>query len=272
MLKSVLLHLDGSWGSCCVMELGANVAQSHGARVRGLSILDTREMNEMASSGAVACAASEAGKLVVAELRQTVCHQTFERFYQQTDLDCASRGTQGNPLDVLVREAHFHDLLITSHPAMNLNADGFLQPREQLELTERTGHPHYISRGENVAPERALLVYDGTEASARAIRAFLTQDPLPAAHCRLLGVDTVASPGDRRLKAMTEYCQARRSEMEVGCLRGSSRRVLIPYAKKWEADLVVLGITRPSRLFGRFFGQSALDLLYRSSHDLYLMA
>ena len=70
---------------------------------------------------------------------------------------------------------------------------------------------------------------------------------------------------------MRDYCQAQRDDLEMGCLSGSARRVLIPYAEKWEADVLVLGIPPSLGLWSRLTGATPLDILQKTKHDLYLV-
>jgi nucleotide-binding universal stress UspA family protein len=48
------------------------------------------------------------------------------------------------------------------------------------------------------------------------------------------------------------------------------RRLLIPYAEQWQADLIVLCAGRGNALLRRMFGNAALDVLNETSCALYL--
>jgi nucleotide-binding universal stress UspA family protein len=172
-------------------------------------------------------------------------------------------------MEALPREARYHDLVITSHSAPGQVEPGELSPREIIELLLRCVQPMLVTRGTRDRLDRVLLVYDGSDSSGRAIRSFLAHEILPEADVRLLCVGPAADPEGRTLQAMAEYCRTRRPDLETGNLCGSVRRVLLPYAEKWQADLIVMGVTRTSGLLGRLIGQSTLDVLRQSDLALY---
>lgn len=271
MLKRVLLHLSGSFGADQVIELGARISYRTSASLRGLSILDTSGLKNAGHLDSAAYAVSESHRIAHAERRQRISHQQMEQVGQRYQIDFDTLGIEGNPIQSLVREAQYHDLLITRSPDQARQLPGELNAPELIELVVKTRQPVYISRGSNISPSRFLLVYDGSESSARVIRTFLTQKPVRNAHCRLLGVGAAADPSSKLLLSMREYCEARHDDLEVGRLPGSLRKVLIPYARKWAPDVVVMGVPRSMGLWRRIRGHVALDFLHHTQFDLYLM-
>ncbi|MEW4456327.1 universal stress protein [Bremerella sp. JC817] len=271
MLKSVLLHLSGSFGCDRVIELGARIAQCNGARLRGLSVLDTSSLQSAGQSVSAAHAISDFGRLAHAERGQAYSHEQLSEIAEKLEVPFDSIGIAGNAIESLVREAQFHDLLVTAAPAQDNRSPVDMPAWQLIDLVVKGRQPTYISRGMNTQPRRVLLPYDGTEAAARAIRSFLIHDPLQDSQCRLLGVGLAAHERSKSLQAMREYCEARRPDLEVGCLPGSVRRVLIPYASKWGADVIALGVPRTYGLWTRFLGQLSLDVLNRTHLDLFLV-
>jgi len=273
MLKSVLLHLDGSRRAQRVIDLGMALAYPAAARVRGLSVVDTRRLDEMVASESAVYATTEVQRLSGATQRQAAVHEVLDRMSGAVGIECDTKGLRGDPLVVLPREAKYHDLVITSHaPAKERIEPGELSAWELVDLLMRGVVPMLVTRGAERSPGRVLLVYDGTEASGRAIRTFLSQEIFPEADCRLLCVGGAADSQGRTLRDMAEYCRIRRPELETGSLRGPIRRVLLPYAEKWQAEMVVMGVSRRRGFFGRLIGQSALDVLKQSDLALYATA
>ncbi len=215
---------------------------------------------------------AESGKRAHQELRQSFSHDQLIEAGERFDVDITSCSMEGDTIACLVREAQFHDLLVSCCPAHGEAFAHDLTPWQHLELTARSRLPHFISRGINHRPDRVLLVYDRSDASARAIRTFLTQNPLPEARCRLLGIGTAANQKSPAFQAMREYCQTQRDDLETGCLAGPVRRVLLPYAQKWEADVLVGGIPPNLGFWSRLTGAIPLDILQRTQYDLYLVS
>jgi nucleotide-binding universal stress UspA family protein len=116
------------------------------------------------------------------------------------------------------------------------------------------------------------LVSDGTNASARAIREFLRQNLFPESELRLLAIGSTEQRARNMLREMVDYCRGRQVSLESGWICGSPRRVIIPYAHKWGADLVVLGVTRKSPLVRRLFGDPAQRVLEETNLALYVIA
>lgn len=271
MLKRVLLHLSGSFGADQVIELGAMISHRTSARLRGLSILDTSGLQKDGHLVSAAYTVSESRRIAHAERRQMISHQQMIQVGQQYQLDFDTLGIEGDPIQSLVREAQYYDLLITRSAERARRLPGELNASELINLVLKSRQPVYISRGTNTNPRRVLLVYDGSESSARAIRSFLTQKPIKHAHCRLLGIGAAAEPNAKLLRSMRDYCEARQSDLEVGCLAGSLRKVLIPYAQKWAPDVVAMGVPSATGLWSRIRGHVSLDFLNRTQFDLYLM-
>lgn len=271
MLKSVLVHLSGCSGCDRAIELAALIAQGAYARLHGLSALESQDSQSSERIVSAAHMLAESGQRAHLELRQSFSHDHLLEVGARLEIEATSRGTEGDTIENLVRESQYHDLLVSCCPIQGQSYPYDLTPWQHLELTARSRLPHYVSRGILSTPQRVLLVYDRSDASARAIRSFLAQNPLPDAHCRLLGIGAAANQKSNAFQAMRDYCQTQRYDLETGCLVGPVRRVLIPYANKWEADLLVLGIPPNLGFWSRLTGSIPLDILQRTEHDLYLV-
>jgi nucleotide-binding universal stress UspA family protein len=143
---------------------------------------------------------------------------------------------------------------------------------ELIDLLARGVQPMLIVRRKRHSLSRVLLVYDGSPAAGRAIRSALSQSLYPKAEYRLLAVGPSEVQARESLAEMTDYCSAYRIDLETGCVCGSLRRVLIPYARKWQADLLVMGVTRGNRVLRSVFGEVAQDVLNKSPCALYAVA
>jgi nucleotide-binding universal stress UspA family protein len=68
---------------------------------------------------------------------------------------------------------------------------------------------------------------------------------------------------------MVPYCRSREESLEVGVIQGQAQRVVVPYAEKWKADLILLGVNRRSRVLRRLFGETARHVLTKTSCSLF---
>jgi nucleotide-binding universal stress UspA family protein len=245
MLTSLLLYLRGSC-SANVINVGVDLARAASARLRGLTLVDTRRSLE-------ACHSESAVYADIAQQRQAMIEQRHVRLRRdlsaaclEADLDFDLRRVAGDPFKILPRESQFHDLVVTSlgRGTKRLRADAERRGRELLRLLQAGMRPLIVVPSDKRQLERVLLVYDGSEASGQAIRSYLDLDPIPAAELRLLAIGPNEDAARHSLRDMADYCSARRKRFETGCVRGSLRRILAPYAGRWQADLVVLGVDR----------------------------
>lgn len=274
MLESVLLPLNTNPSAEQAIQLGVQLAQQWKARVRGLTLLDTRRLESVVSAceGAI-YASDEFDRLNRREHRQRAVRFRFCQTCLSAGVDFELRSRRANPCEVLVQEARFHDLVLADCPAPGLLRrqpfDEGLTPGELVDLLLRGVQPMLIVRGARPVINRVLLVCNGTPASSRAIRTFFQQGLFAEADKRLLSIGNSESDATKTLAEMADYCSNNRTMLETGYLCGSTRKVLIPYAKKWRADLVVLGVTRGNRMLRRLFGKTAGDILKKSELSLY---
>jgi nucleotide-binding universal stress UspA family protein len=269
MLNSVLLHLEGAAQAEAIIRLGISAAIPVKARVRGLTLVDTREMESALSCEAAVYAFAEQSRRAGTERQHDALHGILSQACLQAGLNFDVRRTSGDPLRVLPQEARFHDLLMTS-VSRDSEEPGGLSPHDMITLLERGAQPLLAVHANQHAFNRVLLAYDGSEASGRAIRSFLSLGILPQAEHRLVAIDRDDSQSLASLREMADYCLARRPSLETGRISGRTRRVLLPYAEKWQADLIVLGVSRGNRLWQWLLGNAALDVWRKLSSALYI--
>lgn len=277
MLSSVLLHLNGNRCAERVVDFGVALAERSEARVRGMTLTDTRRLASLASASESAVYVSTAFKrLDRAEQRQLAVRFHLSQACLSAGVNFDVRQMRGDPFDVLPKESHYHDLIITAagttNPMGHEDRGTGLAERELIDLLLRGVQPMLVLRHRPTNLARVLLVYDGTAASARAVKLFFGQALLTRAEFRLLTVGETADEAGGLYREMGDYCSTRGCVMEKGTLRGSLRRVLAPYALKWEADLVVLGVPNGNRIVRRLLGEAAQDVLRKTDCALYATA
>jgi hypothetical protein len=271
VLRSLLLHLDGDSRPAAAVPAAVNLAAQHAARVRGLMLVDTSRL----VAAAVGCeaaiyAVTEGERLQQQELQQAAALSTLARECLQSGVDFDVRRLRGDPLELLPREARFHDLIVTSWPLPGErdNVPGGIRTLTELGL--RGAQPLLVLRDDRPEMERVLLVYDGGTASERSIKAFLSQQLYPKAEVRLLAIGESEDEGRRNLAEMAEYVRPLRDHVELGRAPGPLRRVVASYVPKWGADLVVLGIPRREGLLARLWGDAVAEALRKTSAAVYL--
>jgi nucleotide-binding universal stress UspA family protein len=272
MLSSVLLHFADTQHGQPVIDLVVRLARRSAAKVRGLTLVDTRRLAELTASSEAACyAASEFDRLHRVEVEQDTVRQQLSQACLSAGVDFDLRRVRGNPLEVLPPESQFHDLVVTSFPSPgdSESVPGTLSAADLLDLLFQGVEPLLVVRSAERPLRRVLLVGDGTRPSARAIRHFVQQNLLPGAELRLLAVGPNEAQSRAALREMADYCRSRGLVLESGWLCGAPRRAIVPYAEKWGADLVVLGVKRSSRVLRRLLGDPAETILRSTELALY---
>jgi nucleotide-binding universal stress UspA family protein len=274
MLNSVLLHLENVDQAQPVIRVGVALARQAEARLRGLTLLDTRRFDAAFDCESAGYAVMEHTRHALTERIQETVRARLSQACLEAGLNFDVRRSSGDPLQVLSQEARFHDLVVTSvvagDTASKAAADWSVD--DLTTLLDRGVQPLLVVQSQQVSIDRVLLVYDGSEAAGRAIRSFLNQGIFTDAEHRLLAVGSNESAARDSLRSMADYCCSRRRELETGYAHGTLRGVLLPYAKKWQADLIVMGVEPGNRLLRWMFGNPTIDVLKKLSCGLYATA
>ncbi|EAQ77302.1 universal stress protein [Blastopirellula marina] len=272
-MKNLLVHLCNSSRTKSVVETAVKLASVAQARIRGVSILDTRTFFEKAGIESAAYAGVEATRMTLTHRRQMQSREEFLSVCRSSRVHCDVVDVRGDPIELLADEAKYNDLTIVSYGRTPHRHDVGLSAHELMELAQRGAHPLLVLRRKPVELDRVLLIYDGSNASSRSIRSFLSQHAAYLGNqYRLLCVGEAASPQSGAYRAMLQYCRSRMETLEVGCLPGSPVKTAAKYAQKWEADLLVLGVARTSSWWGSPFGQLGSDILQHTELAIYAYA
>jgi len=274
MLNSVLLHLEGADQARPVIRLGVDLARQTDARVRGLTLLDTRRAEQVRDCEAAAYAVAAHTRQVFSERQHATLRAELSQACLAAGIDFDVRRGAGDPLELLSFEARFHDLMVTSVAS----AKGPVGERPDWSLSDLMAlldggvQPLLFVHEDQATIRRVLLAYDGSAPAGRAIRSYLTANIFPQADHRLLAIGRNEAHARRALREMADYCVAHRRPWEAGYACGKLRRVLLQYAEKWQADLIVLGLGRSHRLVRRLLGDPTKDLLKSHACAWYVTA
>lgn len=271
-MNSVLLHLEGTAQAEPVIRIGIALAQQTMARVRGLTLLDTRYSEKTHLCESAVYAVMEDKRRARAERQHESVRYSLSQACLQAHLNFDVRQLSGNPLEILPQESRFHDLVVTCRQDLGKQprSTSGLTAGDTLELLCRGVQPLLMVDSGRTTMERVLLVYDGTEASGRAIRSYLSLGVLTGAEHRLLAIGESEVTSRTALREMGEYCRQRLPQLESGYACGKVARILRPYVEKWNADLVILGIGHGSQLLNLLRGATGISLLKSFSRCLYL--
>lgn len=271
MHHRLLLHFPNTELAPFLCQAGFRFAESLGASLHAVAIIDIQRMESVAGSTESAIYATverdrvervEEGYAALQALITQTSHRTGRRI--------AIDFQRGSTVPLLRREMLTHDLLLSCWPERgrtgsdNCRSSFLIDAKEVLTLASAGAHPLLLLRPDRPSPQRVLLPHDGSISASRAIRRFVQSGLGKDREVRLLAVGRQASRVSQSLREMTDYCRAHDVRPESGFLLGSLRRVLVPYIRHWEAGMVVLGAPGPSRISRFLFGRQ-LNALRRET-------
>jgi nucleotide-binding universal stress UspA family protein len=265
MLTSMLLLMEGAEQSGPVIRCGVSLARDAEARVRGLTLVDTRAVPHPQDCEVAVYVTTATTRQSLAERLHEGARAELSKACLAANLNFDVRRLAGDPLEVLPQEARFHDLVVTSlgggDHRLPTQATMRLSTGDLIALLKLGVQPLLVLPPKQEAIKRVLLVYDGSEVAGRTIRSYMNLRVFRGAECRLLAIGSDESTAQSSMMEMADYCRAFCPSLEMGFAVGRARRVLVPYAAQWEADLLVLGVSRSYRLLHRLMGGVSLDLL-----------
>lgn len=246
MLSSLLTYLPDERGFEVAIATTVALARPSSARVVGVTVLDTREAEAACLSESAVGAAAACEQLGELARRSEAAHARLGVSCRALDLPWQTRLLRGDPRQLLPRESQFHDLIVTAlDPKQGAAAvAGGPTLADLADLVRRGAQPMLVVRPQRQLPRRVLLTFDGSKASGSTVRSFFHLGLLPDAECRLLVTGTTAAAARSSFRDMADYCYARRADMEMGWTVGPAMRVLSTFAKKWNADAIVMHLPR----------------------------
>lgn len=274
-MKRILVGLGTSRNAESVVSHAIEIAKMQGAELLGVAVVDpsrlewtgprpmgvgvetlTAELRQDRMTK-VTAEIEKANKLFKEKcLAAKVPHQTCER--------------TGDPFEIVADLVRYQDLCVFGLHGL-FEHDVVPEPTDSLERLVAAGVRPMLAVSETFRPIRRVLVsYSGSLESAKTFKHFVQSGLYPKALVRAVHFGSDAKAGERRLGAVESYFTAYGREIEKEFLQGDPSRELVPYAQKWEADLIVAGNSAKNLLLRKLFGETALQLLRVSPLALYL--
>jgi nucleotide-binding universal stress UspA family protein len=182
MLRSILVPLEATEASISAARFGLQLARLHGARIRGLGIVNTAfaRLPEPVPLGAMATKVALADAHI-AGLRDDIAETLLEFLSEAERVGVGAVTTlraEGHPLLVLQARSPAHDLIIVGREAtFDASPEGDMLPLCVERIVRAENRPVLVvpSRGDapDLPPSAPILIaYDGSAASSRALHLF----------------------------------------------------------------------------------------------------
>lgn len=273
MLKRMLLPLGGSATMPVAIQHAVDLATRHGAEITGLAIMDE---DRLADVGPVPMG----GAAMAHELREHRRAEAKERMrtaLTSLAVACQAGNTphriveiHGEPIEAMVRFGRYHDLVVGC--LRSLFEFGIVDepPDELVKLVTSGVRPIFAVGPTYHAMQRVLIAYSGSVESAKTLKQYTQLGLWPDAHLKIVTFDELQSEGEERLADAAEYCRTHGLKPEIEYLAGDPKTSLLPYAKQWNADLLVVGNSAKNLLYRKIFGETALNVIRNAELPLFL--
>jgi nucleotide-binding universal stress UspA family protein len=275
MIKRILVGLGGTNYTPSAIRYAVDIAQRHQATVTGVTFVDVARLE---SVGPIPVGGVYWAQLL-REHRIKVAHEHVMGAAEEFVQACESAGVgyqvqqeKGNPFDLLISEARYHDLMIFGLKSL-FEHDIVSDPHDALIRLVSAGVRPILA----VAPEyrevrRVLIAYSGSMESAKTLRRFVQLRLWPDVELGIVTFqhDAASSEAEKLVRDAAAYCRAHGYSPEEDFADGSAKSKLIPYATQWNADLVAIGNSARSLLLRRMFGDTAIHLIQTSDRPLFL--
>ena len=141
---------------------------------------------------------------------------------------------------------------------------------ELAKLIEEGVRPLLAVTDRDRTIERVLISYSGSMESAKTMRRFIHFRMWLQAKLRLVNFQLRSDTSETLLADATKYCRAHGFDPETNLVSDPPICNLLPYAEKWNADLIVMGNSAKNMLLRRILGDTALHVMRNSEIPLFL--
>ncbi|WP_020175135.1 universal stress protein [Methyloferula stellata] len=274
-LKDILVRLDHTETGFARLDLSAELARRHGARLTGLYVRDQSMAHEasiqagelgLASAAAISEVNQRIDQALLDEMLKT--QERFERSLREKDIQGEWRCHNGPARDAMSSMARYKDLCIVgSNP---LDDERFPLVRESAEqVIFLSGRPVLIVPPDTYSSKIGTRIVIGWDASRAATRS--VNDALPlivkAEQTEVVAVNPKTREGDRNEELpgteIAEHLARHGAKVSVTCLheKGDAGDILLRHARECGADLLVTGCYGHSRIAEFLLGGTTLSLL-----------
>ena len=278
MIKKILVALDPDTDTPVATQYAMDIARRHGAEVTGLAVVDMGSIEASARGGGIGSMylMQKVQANLTAEAR-TVARQLATDFREAMSTSGVAFDVQveeGVPFQRIVEDMKYHDLLVVGKEPHFFYSHPDEKTETLVQVVKRTVGPTLVVPDAHRAIKRALLAYDASNASVRALRRFVQLQPFGTDVS--VEIVNIHDKGDRdgsqlTLRMAKAYMDAHGYNANVSSIQGDSpARAIIECAQQFEADVVIAGAHSVSKLTKLAFGSTTASLLDNVPVPLFL--
>ena len=276
MIKRILLGIGGTPFTNVAIQRAVELCKIHEAQLTAVTVVDEQRLSRV---GPVPAGAGAAAK----ELREHRIAVTLERIEQavdllkskcdESDVQVVVHREQGKPFELMVKHARYHDLSVFGLRSMfeyDVLGSSDVKPADVLSRMVMGGVRPIVAVSERFRSiRRVLIAYGGSVRAAETMKQYIRLNPWPDASLKLLSCSDDVPDADRWLSDASIYCRQHGFEPELKYRPGSPGEEILAEAAEWDADMIVLGMSRASVFSRAVFGTTALHVLRNADRPLF---
>jgi len=276
MIKRVLVALDPDSDTPAATQCAVDLAQRHHGKLTGLAVVDTKHISSEVGTGGIGTIyyADQLREHLGKESRKKAQEliDQFKDTVEETGVPHSEGVEEGVPFERIMEDMKYHDILVIGRDSHFF----YYRPEEKTNTLARVVKkgvaPVIVTHKEHRPINNVLLAYDGSDASARAMQAFVQLNPfgqevsIKIIHVRDGETNKNVGMSKLILRLAAQYIQAHGYEqLETESLSsGSETNKIMNYAEDMKADLIIAGAHSVNAIKRLTFGSTTSDLLDNS--------
>ena len=273
MIKRILVTLSANKFTDSALSHGIDLARRHQAKLIGVT-----DVNEEAVSkvGPVplggAAAAAELAKTRELEVRgriDQIVHD-FDNECTKASVDYEIHREEGEPFDRMHELWRYSDLIIVGLRGL-FSYDVISSPEDILLRMIGAGvQPVLAVSEEPRAIRKALIAYNGSPESAKAMKRFVQMNMWPSMEMKIAAFGMPAEEAAPLLEDASEYCRAHGHDVSSEHIPTNPRQGILKEIASGGFDIAVMGSTARSRIARKLMGDTVLEVIKKSEVPLFL--
>ena len=277
MLKKVLLGIGGTPFTDVAIRRAVELCQIHDAQLTAVTVVDQRRLKDVGPvpvGGSAAAVQLRAHRIEATRERVEEAVEKLKAACEESKVQVAIHREEGQPFQLMVDYARYHDVSIFGLRSMfeyDVLGSSDVAPADVLSRLVIGGVRPIIAVSERFRPiRRVLIAYSGSVRSAETMKQFIRLGPWPDVTLRILACGGDEANAERWLSDAVAYCRQHGHTPERAYREGPPGPEILSAAASWDADLIVLGMSRGNILSRAVFGSTALHVLRNADRPLYL--
>ncbi|MCA9232816.1 MAG: universal stress protein [Planctomycetales bacterium] len=273
MIRRILVGLGDEKHAASATRIALELAHRHEATLTGVSVLD---IENVGYTGSVPIGAGQLAK-ELREHRLVEANRVIHQITQQFEAACEHAAVSyrllqgaGDPFQSFIDSARYHDLIVCG--LQHLLEHGVVdEPPEVLVRLIAAGvRPLLAVTAQPLRVHRTLIAYSGSMESAKTMRRFVEMRLWPETQLRIVTFKHRRGNEEQLLADAAEYCQSHGYDVSTELVPDVARSNVLPYAKQWNADLIVMGNSNKHLLLRRLLGETMLQTVKHTDRPLFL--